>query len=43
LLDGVGDGEVVGYFHAVLHAGRSTPRAVGENRCDGRSSRIRML
>ena len=41
LLDGVGDGDVVGKFLAVLHAGRDTPRAVAENRRTGPSSRMR--
>jgi len=34
LLDGVGDGNVVGNFLAVVHGDRNTPRAVAENRCD---------
>ena len=34
LLDGVGDGDVVGNFLAVVHGDRNTPRAVAENRCD---------
>ena len=41
LLDGVGDGDVVGKFLAVLHAGRDAPRAVAENRRTGPSSRMR--
>ena len=34
LLDGVGDGNVVGNFLAVVHGDRNTLRAVAENRCD---------
>jgi len=33
LLDGVGDGNVVGNFLAVVHGDRNTLRAVAENRC----------
>jgi len=41
LLDGVGDGYVVGKFLAVLHLGRNTPATVAETVATGPSSRMR--